>query len=126
MTSVASVEQWKQEHGLVKCRWGCSITVDACRSYQARSARYVIHFNGAADPLPRVNAEYIRCVLPEACPHLLSDDEAHRAHERLRASGALRGDRRLQRAVIGRARNRLVNPDRMLNEPMWRRSLLHG
>ncbi len=33
--SALTVDQWKElnAHRLVECRWGCSITVEACRSY---------------------------------------------------------------------------------------------
>ncbi len=32
-------------HKLLECRWGCKLTEQACRSYQSRTPRYVIHFN---------------------------------------------------------------------------------
>ncbi len=46
--SPLTVDQWKElnAHRLVQCRWGCSMTADACRSYQSRTGRYVLHFNG--------------------------------------------------------------------------------
>ncbi len=73
-----NVDQWKacNSDDLVQCRWGCTMTRKACHAYQTRTNRYVIHFNGSPDPQVRVNAEYIRCFLPEPCSYLLSDDEA--------------------------------------------------
>ena len=74
----SQVEQWKRENSdrLISCRWGLKITTEACHAYQTRTARYVFHFNGDRDPSLRVNADYLRCLLPEPCPHLLPDSEA--------------------------------------------------
>lgn len=126
--SAASVnaEEWKLRNtaSLIECRWGCAITPDACRAYQARTVRYVQHFNGDRVPCSRVNAEYVRCFFPEPCPHLLSDEEARAALEaRRHRQLPLEGKARQLRA---RERERLVNPEEMLHEERWRRSLLAG
>jgi len=73
-----TVEEWMElnSHRLIDCRWGCRITPEACRSYQLRGSRYVIHFNGHAETYPRINADYLRCVSPEPCPYLMSDEDA--------------------------------------------------
>jgi hypothetical protein len=119
-----NVEQWKQRNrgNVVQCRWGCEITLDACRAYQSRTVRYVLHFNGDRVPLPRVNAEYVRCFVPDACPHLLSDEEAHEALEARRRQQV--PSDRMSRQHRGRIRERLIDPDDMLREEPWRRSLL--
>lgn len=121
-----NAEEWKLRNrpDLVECRWGCAITREACRAYQSRTVRYVLHFNGDRVPYPRVNAEYVRCFLPEACPHLLSDEEAQAALE-ARRNRQMPLERKA-RQYRGRDRERLVNPDEMLHEERWRRSLLAG
>lgn len=126
--AVTTAEQWKtlNSQKLLDCRWGCKLTEQACRSYQARTPRYVVHFNGSSDPCSRVNADYISCFLPEPCPHLVSDCELHEA-ESCRApkinDPELRRKRMLHR---GREMERLANPDRMLQEAEWHRSLVKG
>ncbi|MBI4965363.1 MAG: hypothetical protein HY913_18955 [Desulfomonile tiedjei] len=121
---VTTVEHWTELNAgnLVDCRWGCRITVDACHSYQSRAARYVLHFNGDRTPSQRVNAEYLRCVFPEPCTNFLSDEEAQAARE-LRALTK----RPLQMQIRqhqGREMNRLINPEEMLREAPWHRSLV--
>ncbi len=126
--AVTTVEQWKalNSHKLLKCRWGCKLTTQACRSYQSRTPRYVIHFNGSLEPCSRVNADYINCLLPEPCPHLVSDCELREADSRTAPQindPALRRKGMLHR---GREMERLSNPDRMLQEAEWHRSLVKG
>jgi hypothetical protein len=121
-----TVHEWKQvnAHRLIQCRWGCRITSEACKLYQCRTGRYVIHFNGDHEPLTRANADYVRCCLPEPCPHLISDEEARdMAKERNPNFGTSRGERQtLQHAE--RRRNRLVDPEAMLSEDASHRSLV--
>jgi hypothetical protein len=124
--SELTVDQWKEQsaHRLVECRWGCSMTADACRSYQSRTGRYVLHFNGQREPYPRVNADYLNCLLPEPCPHLMSDDEARSRRNpgdstRIRELSARRALSREAREL-----DRLVNPEHMLREGQWNRSLV--
>ena len=125
MTDPATAaENWKKSNAgkLIDCRWGCKITVDSCHAYQSRNARYVLHFNGERTPAPRANAEYLRCFFPEPCSHFLSDEEARAARE-LRDQGK----RSVQSQIRQNQRrevHRLVNPDEMLREPQWLRSLL--
>jgi hypothetical protein len=124
--AATTVERWKalNSRRLLECRWGCAITEDACRSYQAKNQRRVIHFNGSMDACSRVNADYIRCLLPDPCPHLLSDDEI----DKIRSQVALHsGDNALERrAALRHAREmeRLADPNQMLNEAQWHRSLV--
>jgi hypothetical protein len=121
-----TVEEWKQRNAaeLIDCRWGCRLTRGACRSYQSRRDRYIIHFNGQQRPYPRVNADYLRCVYPEPCPFLISDDEV----EELRAERSLELDdrslRRRNRENHARDLDRLSNPEQMLGEAQWARSLV--
>lgn len=127
MTSAPiNVEEWKRSRGtgLIQCRWGCAITLAACRAYQSRNVRYVLHFNGQRTPYPRVNAEYLRCFFPEACPHLMSDEEAREALE-ARKLKKQPPEKKL-REHRSREWERLVNPDEMLKEGQWNRSLLAG
>jgi len=119
-----AVEHWTKLNAdsFIDCRWGCKITVDACRAYQSRTSRHILHFNGERTPSPRVNAEYLKCFLPEPCPNFLSDEEARAAREKRDLL-----NRPLQRPVrqnLGRELNRLISPDEMLREPQWRRSLV--
>jgi hypothetical protein len=85
--------------------------------------RRIIHFSGDANPLVRVNADFLRCYQPTPCPNLLPDKEV--AHRRARGSGS---DQSLidQKEGVGRARefDTLTNPNHMLNEDNRRRSLL--
>lgn len=121
-----TVDQWKElnVHRLVECRWGCSITIGACRLYQSRTGRYVLHFNGQREPYPRVNADYVKCFLPEPCPHLMSDDEVRS----WRTLGDCARIRQLseRRALSREARelDRLANPEHMLREEQRNRSLV--
>ncbi|MEW6114096.1 MAG: hypothetical protein AB1664_18325 [Thermodesulfobacteriota bacterium] len=122
----ATVDEWKRLNAsrLVQCRWGCMLTEDACRAYQSRRSRFVIHFNGSGNPYPRVNADYLRCVYPEPCVHLIPEAEAEALAEdrRLRAQ-QLRAD---QSDGLSEAREkaRLVSPEPMLDEAEWTRSLV--
>jgi hypothetical protein len=127
MSSAATtVEQWKalNSHRLVECRWGCRLTEQACRSYQSRTPRYVIHFNGSQDARSGVNADYIRCLIPAPCPHLVSDREADEAklHGPPESDALIPG----RKVMIRRAREmeRLSSPNSMLHEAKWHRSLV--
>lgn len=127
MTCAAvTVEEWKQANAgrLIDCRWGCRITRDACRSYQSRTARYVLHFNGDHQPLCRANAEYVSCFLPGPCPHLISDEEASFLTRERNAGYGLPRQERRSRQHEAKRRNRLVDPDAMLAEGDSHRSLL--
>ena len=118
--------KWRRDnsHRLIDCRWGCRMSLDACRKYQARCRRYVIHFNGTRSPLSRVNAEYLKCLYPEPCAHLISDEEA----AEMRAVNGLSVDQELKRRrkQANRAKewDRFINPDHMLEEEDWNRSLI--
>jgi hypothetical protein len=121
---ITSTEHWTKLNAgrLVDCRWGCKITIDSCHAYQSRSPRYILHFNGDRNPSQRINAEYLNCFFPEPCPNFLSDEEAQAVRE-LRDPG----QRSLQKQIKqnhSRELNRLVNPDEMLREAQWRRSLV--
>ena len=121
-----STEKWRRDnsHKLVDCQWGCSLSLDACKKYQARCRRYVIHFNGTRSPLSRVNAEYVKCLYPEPCAYLISDEEA----AEIRAVNGLSTDQghKKRRKRLNRAKewDRFVNPDHMLEEEDWNRSLI--
>jgi|WetSurMetagenome_2_1015567.scaffolds.fasta_scaffold375598_3 hypothetical protein len=127
MSSAATtVEQWKalNSHILVECRWGCKLSEQACRSYQSRAPRYIIHFNGSLDACSRVNADYIKCLIPDPCPHFVSDRDAGDLESRdALGSDALKLRRR---AALHHARQieRLASPDGMLQEAHWHRSLV--
>ncbi|MCA1961469.1 MAG: hypothetical protein LDL33_11815 [Desulfomonile sp.] len=126
MTSTAvMVKQWKERnaHRLVQCRWACTLTRNACRLYQVRSRRYVFHFAGDHHPPPRPNAEYVRCLLPEPCPHAISDDESREIRAELKLAGDLFPFRRRDPGVR-QVDERLVSPDEMLQEADWKRSLI--
>ncbi len=125
-TSVLAAAQWKElnAHRLIECRWGCSITVEACRSYQSRTGRYVLHFNGQREPYPRVNADYLNCFMPEPCPHLLPDEEINRLAETCGQHNHRTTLERRARSRQARETDRLVNPDQMLREAQWNRSLV--
>jgi hypothetical protein len=122
-----AVAQWRQTnaHLLVDCRWGCKITIDACRRYQSRTSRNILHFNGDRDPTTlRVNADYLRCFLPIPCPHAISDAEQQKLRD---AQGPLYDGahrERLARVNQERYRERLVNPEMMVGEADWHRSLI--
>ncbi len=124
--SALTVEQWKEmnAHRLIECRWGCNITSEACRLYQARTGRYVLHFNGQREPYPRVNADYLRCFLPEPCAHLMSDDEIRGLEATVGSVNHRPSPERRERSRHARELDRLVNPDLMLREAQWNRSLI--
>jgi hypothetical protein len=121
-----TAEEWKERnsHRLIECRWNSVITPEACRAYQSGNARYVIHFNGSGAAHTCANAEFLLCLGPEPCPHLLSDPEA----EELRAERNARGSEisAAKRRLVDRekTRRRLTDPDLMLEEPDRARSLL--
>ena len=121
-----TVDQWKglNAHQFVDCRWGCSITRKACEAYQSRTERRVIHFNGSSHACSRANAEYIRCLLPDPCPHVISNRDSDRETPGRSLQHATAAARR--RAACSHARDleRLVNPDNMLRESRWHRSLV--
>lgn len=122
----ATVDQWKEAnaHRLIHCRWGCKITPEACRTYQSRTGRYILHFNGDSEPSQRANAEYVSCLLPEPCPNLMSDEDIH-ALCKSRSENTLSADR--ERRLVARrlrVRQQLADPDVMLEEDEWRRSLV--
>ena len=121
-----TAEQWKERnsHRLIECRWNSTITLEACHAYQSRNTRYVIHFNGSGTPQPRVNADFLRCLDPEPCPHLLSDPEVEELRAERNSSGS--DVSAVKRMLVRRAKTwgRLVDPDRMLAEPDWTRSLV--
>ncbi len=124
MTSPASVQQWKEinAHRLVECRWGCSMTVESCRTYQTRAKRYIIHFGGHGEQHERANAEYLSCLNPVPCPHLLSDEELMSSAASLREEMSSTRKHLVNRARVA---DRLVNPSCMLQEADWRRSLVN-
>lgn len=119
-----TVEEWKRLHRdeLVECRLGGTITKQACRKYQCRDARYVIHFAGHDESYVRPNSDYVLCMIPDPCPHLLGDDDIEecRPGDLVLSSAARNGRSRTQ----VRHREKLVNPDYMLEEPDWHRSLI--
>ena len=119
-------EEWMSDnaHALVDCRWGSCISYAACRKYQASRSRYVIHFNGDGAPLTRVNPEYLRCLFPAPCPNLISDEEAAEIRAQNRLASDETSAQRRKRINRAKSWDRFVNPDRMLEEEDWRRSLL--
>lgn len=126
MTSMpVSVEQWMELNAdrLVQCRWGCTLTREACHSYQVRAQRYVLHFAGDASPVSRPNGEYLRCLLPEPCPNVISDEESRELRAELRLAGDVFSARR--RAQGSRLlEEHLISPNAMLEEADWKRSLV--
>ena len=124
----SQVEQWKRQNSdrLISCRWGLKITTEACHAYQTRSPRYVLHFNGDRNPSPRVNADYLCCLLPEPCRRLLPDSDVEGLAEALPGPDDNGHPSRLITQTKARTLDRLVNPDRMLNEPDCYRSLVKG
>ena len=121
-----TADQWKEAnaHRLIDCRWGCRISPEACRSYQTRTNRYIIHFNGETAQFPRMNADYVTCFLPEPCPHLMPDDDARALTERGRYRGDASNRERRHAVQKNRLREQLADPNVMLMEQDWRRSLV--
>jgi hypothetical protein len=121
----AAVDQWKEanRHRLIDCRWGCRITPEACLAYQSRASRYVIHFNGDSSPAQRVNAEYVTCFLPDPCPHVTADEHVQSLRSDSGRSVTQDRDRGLQIRKL-RLRQQLANPNVMLEEEDWCRSLV--
>jgi hypothetical protein len=125
-TSAATPEQWLKDNAqrLIPCRWGCRITPEACRRYQSRASRHVIYFSGLDDPGIGVNSDFVLCMHPEPCPHLITDAEQERTQMATRMSANPKSVERRSRVSEIRKWDELTNPDRMLNEPGWRRSLV--
>ena len=121
-----TVEQWRERnaHRLICCRWGGKITPEACRSYQTRAERYVLHFNGEAAPLLRVNADYLRCFDPDPCPHLMDDQEVRAIQNEAVPMDSDAFSKRRIDTKRAREKEHLTNPDTMLWEPNFNRSLL--
>ncbi len=121
-----TAEQWfaQNSESLIDCRWGCRITPEACRLYQTRAGRHVIYFSGLENPASDVNGDFVLCVHPEPCPHLLSEE----ALEEIRPALQMRRDHwsrsRKCGSSISRKWEELTSPDIMLDEPAWRRSLV--
>jgi hypothetical protein len=124
--SIQSVAEWKARnaHRLIDCQWGCRITRYACKAYQLRNARHVIHFNGHAHPCTRVNADYVGCFSPEPCRHVISEEKARLHGPAQETSESFRDAGSRMRANRARTIDRLTNPDHMLREPRWTRSLI--
>jgi hypothetical protein len=72
----------------------------------------------------RTSPDFLCCVHPAACPHLLTDEAA----ETIRTNRLPETDKALaeRRSRVNQARElaRLVSPDAMLAEPEWTRSLV--
>ncbi|MBM4328577.1 MAG: hypothetical protein FJ118_15605 [Deltaproteobacteria bacterium] len=121
-----TVDEWKRLHAsrLVQCRWGCMLTEEACRTFQSRRSRFVIHFNGSGNPYPRVNADYLQCVYPEPCDHLISEEEAEALAEERFVKAQQRRSERSDLLRAAREKARLVSPEPMLGEAEWTRSLV--
>ncbi len=122
----ATVEEWKQANAgnIIDCRWGCRLSREACLRYQTKSKRYVMHFQGEKEPLLRINSDFLTCVFPDPCPHFLPDEEAAALRERIRQAGDDDVVMRRVRQNEAKEKERLVNPDTMLDEADWNRSLI--
>jgi hypothetical protein len=122
----ATVDQWKERnaHRLIDCRWGCRITPEACHAYQARAGRYILHFNGDSEPYQRANAEYVTCLLPEPCPNVVPDHDIRTLGKNRSENGLLADRERRLAARRLRQRQQLADPNVMLEEEDWRRSLV--
>jgi hypothetical protein len=125
-TREQQVAEWNRVNGdtLIPCRWAAKLSPSACRAYQTRIGRYSAgQYEGG--PARRVIREdFQRCAGPAPCPHFLADSEA--AGERERRSVETRAALRNRRTGVNRARelDRLTNPDVMLVEGPWKRSLV--
>ena len=126
MSGYRTVKEWREANQgrLLSCRWGLGITPEACRAYQTRTKRYVIHFNGEPVTYERANAEYVNCMLPDGCPHLLPlENEAGR-----QAGKGTRAESHAGTGGMGwdpaRELDRMTNPDYMLFESHWNQSLI--
>ncbi|MEW6349759.1 MAG: hypothetical protein AB1646_11905 [Thermodesulfobacteriota bacterium] len=125
-THADTAEQWFAQNSgrLIDCRWGCRITPEACRLYQTRARRHVIYFGGSEAPALGVNGDFVLCVRPEPCPHLLPEETGQ---ETSPATWTLHNERlkaRRSASAGSRKWEELTNPDIMLDEPAWRRSLV--
>ena len=125
-SACVTVDQWKatNAHRLVDCRWGCRITQEACHAYQSRAGRYILHFNGDSEPSQRANAEYVTCLLPEPCPNLVPDADIRTLGKNRSEQGLLVHRERMLAARRHRQRQQLSDPNVMLEEEEWRRSLV--
>ncbi|MEW5980643.1 MAG: hypothetical protein AB1898_33135, partial [Acidobacteriota bacterium] len=83
-----------------------------------------IHFNGSGNPYPRVNADYLRCVYPEPCAHLIPESEAEALAEKRCAKAVQRRSEQNDEMGAAREKARLVSPEPMLGEAEWTRSLV--
>lgn len=125
-TGAKTVKQWLELNAdkLIPCRWGGRITTDACRSYQTRRSRFTVYFRTFETGYVRPNADFLKCVSPEPCPYLipgaeLDDNPEWVPLEELEAAI----DRRREVAeVIQMAR--YTDPEEMLSEEDWMRSLI--
>ena len=113
-----TVEQWKERNAdrLVQCRWGCEVTREACRSYQAKRKRYTVYFRTHGTGETNVNEYFIQCLKPNPCSHLIPDEELEldiswETPEELNEIV----EKRTKLAEI-RRREQLVDPNEMLNE----------
>lgn len=120
------VRKWRALDGNepVQCRWEAEISVAGCCSYQTRIGRYSSAPNEENGPRRVMREDFQRCATPTRCPHFLDDSEAARLHERRIID--TRGVRSSQRSDANRGRemDRLTNPDLMLGEGPWKRSLV--
>jgi len=83
-----------------------------------------MHFNGDRHPCQRINADYLLCFTPEPCPNLLSDEEALAGLEELKSHRTPQFIDQRMAQLRARQNHCSVNPDVMLNEPAWGRSLV--
>lgn len=111
--SSAAVQQWKELNAarLIQCRWGGTITREACRSYQLRRSRYSVYFRVGGTGYQRVNAEFVKCINPEPCPHFMTDEALQLLPGRAPLD-ALEKELEKRRTVAERRRlQRLVDPN---------------
>jgi hypothetical protein len=126
ISGCATVAEWKEANAdnIIECRWGCRLSRNACTGYQTKSKRYIAHFQGEKDPLLRINSDFLICAFPDPCPYFLSDEEAEILRDRARQLGD--DDLAAKRAhySMAKQKDRLVNPNIMLSEADWVRSLI--
>jgi hypothetical protein len=127
MSGVAEqVAQWKRDRKeeLIQCRRASTLTRDACRLFQSRIARRSsIRYDGGP-PTRLLREEYLHCACGAPCPHFLGDAEAEALRERRERDSRRNRRERLTRAHRVRELERLTNPDLMLAEGPWKRSLV--
>ncbi|MFC1834690.1 hypothetical protein ACFL2Q_08145 [Thermodesulfobacteriota bacterium] len=124
--NLSTVEEWRKQnsHRLIECRWVNRITREACRAYQSRGVRNTTPVNGRPSLYACLDADYLSCRQPEPCPFVLSQDEVSALqHGSANGIKELSG-RRLNGINRGIKKDRLVNPNHMLGEASWTRSLL--